>query len=153
VTVVVDTNVVVSAAFWPRSEDRRCFMLLARRKCRLAVTEAILDEYRILATRIGRRECPDKDPTPFLDWIERVALLVEPAPLGKRRSRDVKDDPFLACALASSAGFVVTKDKDLLALGKPFGIEIITPREFYRNLGPESAVRGTHDTGPYPRPL
>jgi len=67
VTVVVDTNVVVSAAFWPRSEDRRCFVLLARRKCRLAVTEAILEEYRVLADLIGRRECPDKDPTPFLD--------------------------------------------------------------------------------------
>ena len=132
--IVVDTNVVVSAAFWPRSEDRRCFVLLARRKCRLAVTADILDEYRVLATRIGRRECPDKDPTPFLDWIERVALLVEPSPLGKRRSRDVKDDPFLACALASRAEFIVTKDKDLLALEKPFGIEILTPREFYRRL-------------------
>ena len=64
--VAVDTNVMVSAAFWPRSEDRRCFVLLARRKCRLAVTEAILDEYRTLATRIGGREFPDKDPTPFL---------------------------------------------------------------------------------------
>ena len=132
--LVVDTNVVVSAAFWPRSEDRRCFVLLARRKCRLAVTEAILEEYRILSDRIGRRECPDKDPSPFLDWIERVALLVEPAPLGKRRSRDVKDDPFLACALASRAEFIVTKDKDLLALGKPFGVEIVTPRECYRKL-------------------
>lgn len=135
-TVVVDTNVVVSAAFWPKSEDRRCFVLLARRKCRLAVTEAILDEYRILATRIGRRECPDRDPTPFLDWIGRVALLVEPSPLGKRRSRDVKDDPLLACALASRAEFIVTKDKDLLVLEKPFGIEIVTPREFYRKLEP-----------------
>ena len=132
--VVVDTNVVVSAAFWPRSEDRRCFVLLARRKCRLAVTEVILDEYRTLATRIGRRECPDKDPTPFLDWIERVALLVEPSPLGKRRSRDVKDDPFLACALANRDEFIVTKDKDLLAVEKPFGVEVVTPREFYRRL-------------------
>lgn len=133
-TIVVDTNVVVSAAFWPKSEDRRCFVLLARRKCRLAVTAVILDEYRTLATRIGRRECPDKDPTPFLDWIERVALLVEPSPLGKRRSRDAKDDPFLACALASRAEFIVTKDKDLLALEKPFGVEIVTPRDFYRRL-------------------
>jgi putative PIN family toxin of toxin-antitoxin system len=132
VIVVVDTNVVVSAAFWPRSEDRRCFVLLARRKCRLAVTADLLEEYRTLATRIGRRECPDKDPSPFLDWIERVALLVEPAPLGKRRSRDAKDDPFLACALASRAEFIVTKDKDLLALDKPFGVEIVTPREFHR---------------------
>jgi putative PIN family toxin of toxin-antitoxin system len=136
VIVVVDTNVVVSAAFWPRSEDRRCFVLLARRKCRLAVTKAILDEYRALATRIGRRECPDKDSTPFLDWIERAALLVEPSPLGKRRSRDAKDDPFLDCALASRAEFIVTKDKDLLALEKPFGIKIVTPREFYRKLEP-----------------
>jgi putative PIN family toxin of toxin-antitoxin system len=136
VTIVVDTNVVVSAAFWPKSEDRRCFVLLARRKCRLAVTEVILDEYRSLAVRIGRRECPDRDPAPFLDWIERVALLVEPSPLGKRRSRDVKDDPFLACALACRAEFIVTKDKDLLALKKPFGVEIVTPRDFYRKLEP-----------------
>jgi predicted nucleic acid-binding protein len=28
----------------------------------------------------------------------------------------------------------VTKDKDLLALEKPFGVEIVTPREFYRRL-------------------
>ena len=135
-TIVLDTNVVVSAAFWPRSEDRRCFVVLARRKCRLAVTELILDEYRALVARIGRRECPDKDPKPFLDWIERVALLVEPSPLGKRRSRDAKGDPFLACALASRAEFIVTKDNDLLALGKPFGVEIVTPREFYRRLEP-----------------
>lgn len=132
-TIVLDTNVVVSAAFWPKSEDRRCFVVLARRKCRVAVTEDILREYHSLTIRIGRRECPDKDPTPFLDWIERVALLVEPAPLGKRRSRDAKDDPFLACALASRAEFIVTKDKDLLALKKPFGVEIVTPREFYRH--------------------
>ena len=87
-----------------------------------------------LRARIGRRECPDRDPIPFLDWIERVALLVEPSPLGKRRSRDAQDDPFLACALASRAEFIVTKDKDLLTLDKPFGVEIVTPREFCRKL-------------------
>jgi len=134
VTIVVDTNVLISAAFWPKCEDRRCFVLLAQRKCRLAVTEDILREYRSLTVRIGLRECPDKDPTPFLDWIERVALLVEPAPLGKRRSRDTKDDPFIACALTSRAEFIVTKDKDLLTLDKPFGVEVVTPREFYRRL-------------------
>ena len=133
-TVVVDTNVLVSAAFWPKSTDRRCFVLLSRRKCRLAITEAIRDEYRSLVVRIGLRECPGIDPAPFLDWVERVALLVEPSTLGKRRSRDAKDDPFIACALASRAEFIVTKDKDLLALDKPFGVDIVTPREFYRKL-------------------
>jgi putative PIN family toxin of toxin-antitoxin system len=134
VTIVVDTNVVVSAALWVGSEDRRCFALVARRKCRVAVTDFILREYRFLALRVGRRECPGRDPNPFLHWIESVALLVEPSPLGKQRSRDPKDDPFLACALASRADFIVTKDKDLLALAKPFGVEIVTPREFYRKI-------------------
>ena len=61
-------------------------------------------------------------------------MLVEPSPLGKRRRRDVKGDSFLACALASHAGFIVTKDKDLLALEKPFGVEVLTPREFLRKV-------------------
>jgi predicted nucleic acid-binding protein len=96
--VVLDTNVVVSAAFWPKSEDRRCLALLARRKCRMAVTERILREYRALTVRIGRQECPDKDPLPFLDWIERVAWLVEPSPLGKRIHRDHREGRDIAPA-------------------------------------------------------
>ena len=63
-------------------------------------------------------------------WLRPKAEWVEPAPLGKRRSRDAKDDPFLACALAARAEFVVTRDDDLLALGKPLGLEITTPARF-----------------------
>lgn len=133
-TAVVDTNVVVSAAFWSKSEDRRCFVLLARRLFRLAVTDDVLLEYRTVAVRIGQRECPGRDPGPLLDWIERVALRVEPAALGKRRGRDAKDEPFLACVLACQADYLITKDKDLLVLDRPFGINILPPREFIRRL-------------------
>lgn len=66
----------------------------------------------------------------LLSWIEKHALLVEPAPLGKRRSRDAKDDFFLACALSAKAELIVSNDQDLLVLQKPFGIEIVTPAEF-----------------------
>ena len=55
--------------------------------------------------------------------------MVEPAPLGKRRSRDLKDDPYLACALGAGAKLIVTSDRDLLDLEKPFGIKIVTPVE------------------------
>jgi predicted nucleic acid-binding protein len=54
--------------------------------------------------------------------------LVEPSLRGKPRSRDAKDDPYLACALAAGAKVIVSRDDDLLALEKPFGIDIITPR-------------------------
>ena len=59
---------------------------------------------------------------------------VEPAPVGKQRSRDAQDDPYLACALAARAKFIVSRDDDLLTLEKPFGIQIITPRELLAKL-------------------
>ena len=43
-------------------------------------------------------------------------MIVDPAPLGKQRSRDPKDDPYIAAALGAQARAIVTYDKDLLAL-------------------------------------
>jgi predicted nucleic acid-binding protein len=54
--------------------------------------------------------------------------------LGKRRSRDPKDDPYLAGALAAQARYIVTYEDDLLKMGKPFGIEIIRPAELIRRM-------------------
>jgi uncharacterized protein len=126
--VVVDTNVVVSAIFWS-GESRDCLALWAGRRFDLAVSVPILEEYGAIAHHLARR-IRQVDPEPWLRWIERKAKVFEPAPLGKPRSRDPQDDPFLACALACRAGFVVSKDEDLLALEKPFGIEILPPRQF-----------------------
>jgi uncharacterized protein len=126
--VVLDTNVVVSAIFWP-GESRDCMVLWARRKFDLAASVPILAEYAEVAHRLALR-LRQVDPEPWLRWIERRAKVYEPVPLGKGLSRDPEDDPFLACALASGARFIVSKDKDLLALGKPFGIEILPPHQF-----------------------
>ena len=126
--VVFDTNIIVSAIFW-RGESRECLKLWVKRKFQLAITKTIFDEYCEIAARVGRR-IPEVNPQPILNWIELKARVYEAAPLGKRRSRDSDDDPFLACALASDSPIVVSKDKDLLDLEKPFGIEILTPRQF-----------------------
>jgi len=126
--VVLDTNVFISAIFWP-GESRECLSLWAKRRFHLAITRPIFEEYSEIARRVGR-EIPEVNPQPWLKWIEHKAKVYEPAPLGRKRSRDPDDDPFLACALASDARIVLSKDKDLLVLEKPFGIEIMTPRQF-----------------------
>ena len=36
---------------------------------------------------------------------------------------------YLGCALAAKARFVITRDPNLLELEKPFGIEMVTPRQ------------------------
>jgi uncharacterized protein len=126
--VVADTNVVVSAIFWP-GESRRCFALWAKRRFHLAITVPVFEEYCEVARRVAER-IPSVNPDPWLKWIERKAKVYEPALVGKSRSRDPEDDAFLACALASRAKTIISRDEDLLVLQKPFGIEILTPRQF-----------------------
>jgi predicted nucleic acid-binding protein len=77
---------------------------------------------------------PTVNPEPWLKWIERKARVYEAGPVGKQRSRDPDDDSVIACALASGAKTIVSKDKDLLVLKKPFGIEILMPRPFLARM-------------------
>lgn len=135
-TVVFDTNVFVSAAVSQTGLSRRCFALLARRRFQLAVSQEIFDEYEYAAAALARR--PGKyhgaNWRPLFKWLHDKAAYFEPSPVGKQRSRDATDDIFLACALASGAKVIVSKDKDLLALEKPFGIEIVKPAVFVARL-------------------
>lgn len=45
--------------------------------------------------------------------------------------RDPKDDKLLELAVSGNADFLVTGDKDLLALNPFLEVDIITPREFF----------------------
>jgi predicted nucleic acid-binding protein len=74
------------------------------------------------------------NPWPILRWYRSFAKHVEATQLGKQRSRDAKDDPYLACALAARAEFIISRDSDLLILEKPFGIQMITPRAFLSRI-------------------
>ncbi len=129
--VVLDANVVFSGAGW-RGEAHNCLVAMARRRITVYATEVILDELRELVVEIGFKS--KHSPHNVLNWYYERVKRVEPALLGKQRSRDVKDDPYLACALGAGAKIIVTRDDDLLALGKPFGIQIITPRELLVRL-------------------
>ncbi len=129
IPVVFDTSVIVSAIGW-HGPARRCLALAARHRCRLVVTADILSEYEQAVPIVLAAEVPHASVAGPLRWIRDKAWLVEPAPLGKRRSRDPKDDRFLAAALAVAARALVTYDEDLLALEKPFGIPVLRPLRF-----------------------
>ena len=129
-TVVIDTNVFLGAAFW-KGTARKCWALCASRHYSIAVTAEIVEEYRRKAQVLARR-FPQVNPDPFLRWIESECSQFVPSPLGKQRSRDASDDMFLACALASRAKYLITRDPDLLTLGKPFGIAIVTDEQFLK---------------------
>ena len=102
-----------------------------RRVIAYATEETLKELSNLLADRGYKAKHP---PAATLSWYLDNVKRVEPVPLGKQRSRDVKDDPYLACALGAGAKIIVTRDGDLLVLGKPFGIQMITPREFLVRL-------------------
>ena len=135
-TVVFDTNTVVRAIFWPRSTDRRALVGLARRQFAAAVSVSLFDEYERIARALQRERFPGVNPAGALAWLRIKGLWLEPAPLGKARSRDPKDDPVLATAVAARAAYLVAGDRDLLDLGKPFGIAIVTSAQFLRSIEP-----------------
>jgi predicted nucleic acid-binding protein len=130
---VFDCNVVMAAVGW-HNEPFRCLVQVARRRVCPLVTAVIVEEYCRVAKEMEREGLFRRAPWPTLDWFLSVCRLVEPTPLGRQRSRDSTDDPYLACALAARAEVIVLRDPDLLVLEKPFGIEVVTLRTLLRRL-------------------
>jgi putative PIN family toxin of toxin-antitoxin system len=133
ILAVFDCNVVMAAIGW-RSEAFHCLVNVARREVQPFVTTPIIEEYRRTALNMEREMIFPRSPWPALEWFISACSEVEPAPLGKQRSRDKTDDQYIAGALAAKAGYIVSRDPDLLALQKPFGISIVTPRQLLSHL-------------------
>ncbi|MBI2925026.1 MAG: putative toxin-antitoxin system toxin component, PIN family [Verrucomicrobia bacterium] len=113
----------------------RCHLLAKRTapllgRFRLFVSDPILAEYERIAWEIKTEERLTRDPAPALAWLKRKAKPVDPVSLPRRTCRDRKDDKFLECALAAQAEYLVSRDRDLLVLGRPFGIQVVTLRQF-----------------------
>lgn len=129
--VVFDANIVFAAAGW-RGEASHCLYAMARRRLIAVATQETLAELRSLVQTRGYK-CAHS-PHTALTWYYSTVKVVTPAPLGKQRSRDAKDDPYLACALGGKAHYIVTRDPHLLNMGKPFGVEIIDARQLIARL-------------------
>lgn len=132
--VVFDTNVVVEALFWPRSTARRALTGLALRRFKTAVSQEILDEYAAVTGELRARLFPQAQPSGALAWIAAKSVRVEPMPLSRKLSRDPDDNVFVTTAVTARAAFLVTQDRDLLVLQKPFGVQVVTPVQLIREL-------------------
>ncbi|MGB9466514.1 MAG: putative toxin-antitoxin system toxin component, PIN family [Candidatus Acidiferrum sp.] len=104
--LVLDTNIVISAALKPQGLQRTVFLLAISKPARLYMSEAILAEYRMVLARPELRLRRGLQMQ-FLDLIENRARFVSPARLVKASS-DSDDDKFLECADEARADYLVT---------------------------------------------
>jgi uncharacterized protein len=131
IDAVFDCGVVAAGIGW-QGNPRYCLDLVFAGQVRLYVTTAVWEEYDAAIPEILDRAGRAPVGSGVLGPLLRVVRFVDPAPLGKQRSRDLEDDRYLACALGARAEALVSNDRDLLALGKPFGVRVMTPIEFLK---------------------
>jgi uncharacterized protein len=104
--LVLDTNVVISAALKPEGLQRTVFLLAISKPARLYVSEPILAEYRMVLARPELRIRRGLQ-LQFLDLVENRAQLVSTTRL-VRASGDPDDDKFLECADEARADYLVS---------------------------------------------
>lgn len=140
--LVLDTNVVVSAALKPDGFERTVFLLAITKPAHMFVSTAILAEYReVLARRELRIRKGIRNQ--FLQLIEDRVRSVAPR---KRLSvtRDPADNIFLECADAARADYLITgNQKHFPAFWK--STKVINSREFMTLVAPHLLEREGSD--------
>jgi uncharacterized protein len=108
--VVLDTNVLISAALQPSGLEARLIELAARRAVELCVSPEVLAEYREVLSRPKFARLDPRHVSRLLDLIAVEALAVAPA--GRlAESPHEADNRFLECAQEAAADFIVTGNK------------------------------------------
>jgi len=134
VKVVIDANVLISAAFGgiPLDAVSKAFSV-----GKVYLSPDIVEEVEATVHRLEKKLGSDKAKRLLTLWgkFHSLCEVVEPA---RKVSvcRDPKDDAYLSLCAGVGADYLITGDKDLLvvepsrAAGLPHGLKILAPRQF-----------------------
>lgn len=134
VRIVIDANVLVSAAFGgtPLDAVGKAFSV-----GKVYLSPAIVAEIGGTIERLSPKLGAEKTKTLSALWkrFQSLCTMAQPEK-NVTICRDPKDDAYLSLCVAVGAGFLITGDKDLLAIvpaqapALPKGLKILTPRAF-----------------------
>ncbi len=132
-TLVMDTNVLVSALLSPHGAPASVLRLVVNGAARMAFDERIMQEYRDV---LKRPDFPfiDSQIDALLGYLEAVGLRVTPTPLNIRLT-DPDDLPFLEVALSAQADCIVTGNKKHFQAAHDRGVTVFSPAELIVHFG------------------
>jgi uncharacterized protein len=131
--VVLDTNVLVSGLAYPRSIPGRIIVAWQLGAFSVVVSRYILDETIRVPPTIRRLALNAQDAADLVDTLQFSAETVEPGEFMEIELRDQSDLPVLAALVKSQADYLITGDRDLLALSERY--PIVTPAAFWEKHG------------------
>ena len=127
--VVLDTNIVVSAALRIGSLPHRTLLKARVEGFLLASSETLAElEKVLLREKFDRYVERSLREALFREYARNCLVVPIPSPI--RACRDPRDDKFLEVAVHGLAGAIVTGDEDLLALHAFRGIAILSPADY-----------------------
>ncbi len=132
--VVLDTNVLLSGIAYPASVPGKIMTAWRHGAIDVLLSAFILEELRRVLPRLAHRHgLLAAEIDDLVDVLSIQAEVIEPLPGVEQELRDVDDQPVLGTLLAalkvSGADYLITGDKDLLALAERF--PIVTPGAFW----------------------
>jgi len=131
--LVVNTNIVVSAALKPDGLQRTVLLLALTRPARLYITEEVMAEYREVLSRprLNIRKGPRQQLIQLIG--NRAHYVVPHAALHVTADQD--DNKFLECADAARADYLVTgNQRHFPKVWKK--TKVVTSREFLSIVAP-----------------
>jgi putative PIN family toxin of toxin-antitoxin system len=136
--VVLDTNVLLSGIAYPGSVPGKILAAWRHGSVDVLLSAFILDELRRVLPRLASRHgLSATEIDDLVDILAIQAAVIEPEPTSDPELRDANDLPILGTLLATlaagSADYLITGDKDLLALAERF--PVITPAAFWERHG------------------
>jgi putative PIN family toxin of toxin-antitoxin system len=131
--VVLDTNVLVSGLAYPGSVPGRIVSVWRQGGLDVVLSRYILDEVSRVLPRLTRIRLSPSEIRDLVDSFMFLADIVEPDAERDATLRDPADQHVLGMLLASKADYLITGDKDLLALAEKY--PIVTPAMFWERHG------------------
>jgi putative PIN family toxin of toxin-antitoxin system len=132
--VVLDTNVLLSGLAYPSSVPGKILAAWRHGSVDVLLSVYILEELRRVLPRLANRHgLSAAEIDDLVDALSIQAETVEPLPGVDPDLRDAADQPVLGTLLAALQGsgvdYLITGDKDLLALAGRY--PIVTPAAFW----------------------
>jgi putative PIN family toxin of toxin-antitoxin system len=133
--VVLDTNVLVTAARSRRGTSYALLRTLRAGQWQMNISPALFLEYEAqLKIEAMRQNRPLAAVDRFLDLLARISIRREVYFLLRPFLRDSKDDFIIELAVASRADYLVTWNVRDFAGAEEYGIAVIRPNEFLAML-------------------
>lgn len=131
VKVVIDTNVIISAAKSTDGNPAQIFEMLLLEEITNYTTKEIIEEIKEVLAR-PRIKLNLVEQEFIANNYERFSVKIETTSKFDIIKEDSDDNKFLECAVDCKADYIVSGDDHLLKLKELKGIKILTPAEFVR---------------------